>query len=480
VKANKSISISRLRLGKLSGTTYMVLAAALWLACILLLSDIQWQIRVTTATMISAVFLWVLSSFSLSFVSFMAVVVMVLTRAIPLQLGLGGFATGSVFLIIAGLMLAEAINETDFARRTAYFVLSRFGGTPGGALAGIFAILLILAFAVPSAAVRITLLLPTVKAIIEKAGDKGNKRNITRLFIIGLAFGATVTGSGILPAALANVITVDLLTEITGVRILYTEWFIYVFPVSMVLLPILWFILMRVFPPGMEAFPGGAEEFKNKLLQMGPLGPKEIKCLVILGITMVLWLTEGLHGMHTAVPAMLAVILFSMPKIGYMNWEQMLRINWSTIILVGFTLSLGTILNETGTANFLASLVFNSYSFKEMPLSPVFAVFLVSLFTQVLHIFLGNVTTVLVTLIPFIAQVALKVGVDPLLLGVVTGVSGLFGFLLPVETIANIVVYGTGLLRPFDMVKPGIFITLASILVLTLAGHFWWPLVGLV
>jgi len=62
----------------------------------------------------------------------MAVTVLIITKAIPLNLGLSGFATGSLFLILTGLMLAQAINDTEFAQRTAYFVLGRFGGTQGG------------------------------------------------------------------------------------------------------------------------------------------------------------------------------------------------------------------------------------------------------------------------------------------------------------------------------------------------------------
>jgi len=465
---------------RLNNAVYIIAAAFLWVLALLFLHKIEWPIRVTTATTVAAVFLWIFSKFSLALVSFMAVTVLIITKAIPLNLGLSGFATGSLFLILTGLMLAQAINDTEFAQRTAYFVLGRFGGTPGGALAGIFLILLILSFFVPSAAVRITLLLPTVKVIIERAGENCNKRNLTCLLIIGLAFGATVTGTGVLPAALANVMTADLIYDITGERITYVKWFLYTFPVSLVLLPILWFVLVYVFPTEMKEFPGGAEEFRKRLAMMEPFSVKEKKCLAILGLAMFLWVTEGIHGLHSAVPAMLAVILFCMPGIGFMDFKKMLSIDWSTIFLVGFTLSLGAALNETGTANFLAGQIFNKYSLRILTLSPALTVFVVSTFTQIVHIFLGNVTTLVVTLIPLISQIAFKLNIDPVMLGLVTGITGLHGFLLPVETISNMVVYGTGYLQPYDMIKPGIFITLSSIIVLSLAAYLWWPLVGLI
>jgi sodium-dependent dicarboxylate transporter 2/3/5 len=462
------------------GGLFFVAACIIWAVCFLLMQGVGLQIRITAATLLAGVFLWVLSPFSLSFTSFLVIVVLVLTKTIPLETGLGGFSTGSLFLILSGLMFAEAINETDLATRTAYYVLSRFGGTPKGVLGGLLIILQVLGFVVPSSTVRITLLLPTVITIIKNAeSEKGNK-NISRLLILGLAFGGTISGSVLLPAALSNVITVDLLEELTGRRILYTEWFRYALPVGLTLLPIVWYVLLRCFPPEIEQFAGGAQEFRKKSSQMGPLGVKEKKCLAILAVTLLLWLTEGWHGLHTAVPSMLAVILFGLPGIGYMEWKKMLNIDWSTIFLVGFTLSLGTALNSTGTANFLANGVFTrTLGGQQVTLSPVLAVLLVTVFTQVIHLFLGNVTTLLVTIIPIIVEVGIRVGVDPILLGFVTGMTGLYGFLLPVETITNIVVYGTGYLRPFDMIKPGIILTIASIIVLTLAAYFWWPLVGL-
>ncbi|HBT19996.1 MAG TPA: hypothetical protein DEA47_01295 [Peptococcaceae bacterium] len=179
---------------KFKNAVCLITAVILWTLILFFLHKIEWKVRVTTATIAAAVFLWIFSELSLALVSFMAVTILIITKAITLNLGLSGFATGSLFLILAGLMMAQAINNTEFAQRTAYFVLSRFGGTPGGALIGIFLILLILSFFVPSAAVRITLLLPTVKVIIDRAGENCNRRNLTCLLIIGLAFGATITG----------------------------------------------------------------------------------------------------------------------------------------------------------------------------------------------------------------------------------------------------------------------------------------------
>ena len=463
------------------GGLFFIGACIIWFACFLLMHSVDLQIGITTATLLSGVFLWAFSTFSLAFTSFMVIVVLVLTKTISLETGLGGFSTGSLFLILSGLMFAEAINETDLAARTANYVLSRFGGTPKGVLAGLLIILQVLGLVVPSSTVRITLLLPTVQTIIKNADNEKGTRNISRLLVLGLAFGGTVSGSVLLPAALANVITVDLLEELTNKRILYNEWFRYAFPVGITLLPVIWYVLLRCFPPEIKEFSGGAQEFRRRNSEMGPLGVKEKKCLVIMALTLLLWVTEGWHGLHTAVPSMLAVILFGLPGIGYMEWKRMLNIDWSTIFLVGFTLSLGTALNSTGTASFLAQGFFGAtLGGHEVTLTPVTAVLLVTVFTQVIHLFLGNVTTLLVTVVPIIVQVGIRVGVDPVLLGFVTGITGLYGFLLPVETITNIVVYSTGYLKPFDMIKPGIIITIASVIVITLAAYIWWPLVGLI
>jgi hypothetical protein len=54
-----------------------------------------------------------------------------------------------------------------------------------------------------------------------------------------------------------------------------------------------------------------------------------------LAITVSLWVTESLHHMAPAVPAILAVVLLSMPRIGVTRWETTTKISLDTVFILG-------------------------------------------------------------------------------------------------------------------------------------------------
>ncbi|MFA5537129.1 MAG: DASS family sodium-coupled anion symporter, partial [Bacillota bacterium] len=439
-------------------------------------AGLDWQIRSTLAVMTLAIILWVLEPIPLALSALVAVVAMVATGAAPLEGALSGFASGSTFLIAAGFMMAKAINSTPLGNRIAYFFLAKTKNTPAGILAAILIIMEVLTFFIPATAVRAALLLPVILSIIEEFELKMPVPNIRTMLLLGIAFGANITGLGLLPGAIANVITVELLQHLTGVTITYVDWLLYAFPISIVLLPVIWVVLVKSFPPEIKEFPGGQVVFKNRLRELGPVSAAEKRCLGILLFTFALWMTEGWHGLHSSIPAIIAVILMCLPGIGCSRWERTMQISWDSIILVAITLSLGNAANQ-GAAQFIAGSFFGLDIMAGVFIYPVVTIILLVLFTQLYHLVIGNVATVTITLVPIVYQMSLYFGGDPFLMALATGIASLFGFVLVVETIPNVVVYNTGLINSKDLIIPGIILTAAVSVVMGIMAAIWWPLV---
>jgi len=435
------------------------------------------QIKLTFATIGMGTVLWVSRPVPLSMTSIFVIMVLVVTRAAPLNVSLSGFATGSLFLVLSGFMMARGVNSTNLGRRMAFTILARFGSSPGMALWGLFLTMEILAFAVPATAVRTLLLLPVVMILIESVDNTEGVSNTKKLFLFGLCFGVNITGAGVLPGALANVMTAELVGNLTGQTFGYYRWLFAALPISLLLIPMTWFILMKVFPSEVKTF--DTNIFKKYLEDLGPVDWREKRCVGILILTVMLWMLEPFHGWHPAVPAILATLLMAFPGIGFADWEDLLRINWGTIVLLGTSLSLGTVLNQTGGAAFIADLISNVGWLRLIFATPLLAVAVVVIFTQLYHLAVGHVSTVVATLIPVVVQVAVNLGEDPVLYGFLVGLSALFGFLLVIETIPNIIVYNSGYLHPLDWLKPGILISLAVVLAIVVVAWLWWPVIGL-
>ena len=80
-------------------------------------------------------------------------------------------------------------------------------------------------------------------------------------------------------------------------------------------------------------------------------------------------------------------------------------------------------------------------------------------------------------LLPVLVSLAAAIGVHPYFLLVGATVAASCAFMLPVATPPNAVVFGSGLLKIEDMVKKGIWLNIASIILLTLIVYFVLPLV---
>lgn len=436
---------------------------------------LDWQIRSTLAVMTLAIILWVLEPVPLALSAFIAIAALVITGAAPMEQALSGFASGSTFLIAAGFMMAKAINSTPLGNRIAYYFLAKTNNTPGGILAAILIIMEVLAFFIPATAVRAALLLPVVLSIIEEFESKGPAPNIRGMLLLGIAFGANITGLGLLPGAIANVITADLMHKLTGEPVTYLEWMLYAFPLSIILLPMIWWVLLKCFPPEVKEFPGGREVFKRKLKELGPVSGVEKRCLGILVFTFAIWMTEGWHGLHSSIGAIIAVILMCLPGIGCSRWERTMQISWDTVILIAATLSLGSAANQ-GAAQFIAGTFFGLGPVGEVFAYPVLAILMITLFAQIYHLAIGNVATVTITLVPIVYQLALHHGANPFMMALAAGIASLFGFILVVETIPNVMVYNTGLLNSKDFLVPGIILTLLVSLVMGIGAAWWWPM----
>lgn len=456
---------------------YLLVAFGAFAGVLLLTPEAMgWQIRSTLAVMTLAIILWVLEPVPLALSAFIAIAALVVSGAAPIEQALSGFASGSTFLIAAGFMMANAINSTPLGNRIAYFFLARTKNTPGGILAASLIILEVLAFFIPATAVRAALLLPVILTIIEEFEEKGPAPNIRGMLLLGIAFGANITGLGLLPGAIANVITADLLHKLTRDPVTYVEWMIFAFPLSIILLPVICWVLVKCFPPEVKEFPGGREAFKRKLQELGPISGVEKRCLGILLITFAIWMTEGLHGLHSSIGAIIAVILMCLPGIGCSRWERTMRISWDTVILIAATLSLGSAANQ-GAAQFIAGAFFGLELVGEMFVYPALAILMITLFAQIYHLAIGNVATVTITLVPIVYQLALHHGADPFVMALAAGIASLFGFILVVETIPNVMVYNTGLIHSKDFLVPGIILTLLVSLVMGIGAAWWWPLV---
>ena len=86
-------------------------------------------------------------------------------------------------------------------------------------------------------------------------------------------------------------------------------------------------------------------------------------------------------------------------------------------------------------------------------------------------------TATTATLIPILAAVAPALGLEPLALAVPAAIAASCAFMLPVATPPNAIIFASRQITIPEMVRAGIWMNLAGVVLITLAAFFLLPLI---
>lgn len=468
-------SSNTLRTVWLTKQNIIFFSAVLIFICLLYVvytGDIAWESGAALSILLFSLILWTLEPIPFGMTSILTVVLLIILQVVSLEIVLSGFSSPAVFLVIGGIMMAQGVNNTKLMERLTFYLVSTLGSSPRALFFGLFLLMQVQALFIPAAAVRATLMIPLVLMIIQfvKASESSN---FNKLFLVGTAYASNISGMGVLTAGLANILTVEILYLSYGQSISYFQWFLYALPLWGLLSIIIPLLLLKLFPPEQYDYAALKKEMRQKYLALGSLDTAEKKCITILVLAVVLWMSEPLHGLHPVVPALIAVILMTTPLIGFVDWKKIVQINFDLVLLVGATLSLGLALIETNAIELVTDYLMNDW-FLVLAAESWIMILLVILLTQLYHLIVTNINTAVITFIPFLIALSLQLGHDPIMIAFVCSVTTLFGFILVVQTLPNILVYGTGLVQPRDFLVPGLLATVISILVTLLVAYTYW------
>ncbi|KAK2164102.1 hypothetical protein NP493_1430g00051 [Ridgeia piscesae] len=86
--------------------------------------------------------------------------------------------------------------------------------------------------------------------------------------------------------------------------------------------------------------------------------------------------------------------------------------------------------------------------------------------------FTSNITTTAL-LLPILAELSIKLGMNPLYLMIHGNIGATFAFMLPIATAPNAIVFAHGDLTVLDMVKSGFVMNIVCIVIVLVATHTW-------
>lgn len=277
-----------------------------------------------------------------------------------------------------------------------------------------------------------------------------------KAILIGISGAASIGGMGTLIGSPPNAIAVEALNN-HGIPIGFLEWMIVGFPIAIILTLLFWFALTKKYIPRQKKM-----QIDIKEDTLDPNDPnyrfekiKKKVVLSVLGLTLLLWLTENLHGVPAAMVSFVPIILLTMT--GIISGEDVRKLPWDTLMLVAGGLTLGLAIKDTGLASYyIEQLDQTNLNFYIIVMSFAFL-------TVILSNIMSNTATATI-LIPISLILTFE---NPIILPLVIGLSASTALYLPISTPPNAIAYSTGKLEQKDFRFGGTLFGILGPLIIT-------------
>lgn len=377
-----------------------------------------------------------------------------------------------MWLIISSFLIAAAVTKSGLAERVATFFILRFARSYRSLIVLTYVLGFVLSFLIPHPFPRALLLMSLMRVIIQKSG-----MNAADAASVGLSvFVATTATSTIL---LTGDSTLNLATVgFSGLALGWLDW-----PKYMAIPGILASLLMIILHLALFRQTGPVHIDRSALeleqQKRGAMTRLETVTLLWVGLALLLWATDSLHGIDPAWVALLVVVGLSLPKVGDVLDAKDLStgINWPILFFVAGALAIGTVGKQTGLSDWLAASLLPATP----PQNPYAFAALVGGATMLIHMLLGSALACMSIVAPPMVHYAVSAGWSPLFPALLVYTAVAIHYVFPFHQVNILLGQGeTGGYSTRHVVKYGLPLTLVALIVLIPIEVTWWMILGLI
>jgi solute carrier family 13 (sodium-dependent dicarboxylate transporter), member 2/3/5 len=404
------------------------------------------------------------------------------------------YSDSIIFLFIGGFMLAFAIEKWNFHKRIALKILSIVGTQPSTILFGVMISTYLISNWISNTATTM-MLFSAVFALIKetKLYIKKNELKFAAALLLGLAFSATIGGMATPVGTPPNMYFFKAYKEAFPLNsdLNFLKWSIIGYPISFTFLIFTFFVLHVYFLKNKVELTIEKSFFKKAYSDLGNFSWEEKWIFGIFVSCILLWFTRAdidfgsftFKGWNhifikpkyvddAFVALLAALILFLVPSKKNKNealliWDDAKKLRYDIILMFGSGFALAYGFEISGLSNWLAeSLVVLK------GVSPIFIILGICIVVTIISEFASNIASIQLA-IPVMIALQKDLQVAPLLLLMPATFAASLGFMLPVATAANTIVFGTKLIEIKDMFRVGIILDALGILIITIMCYLY-------
>lgn len=413
---------------------------------------------------------WISEAVPIGVTSVLPIVVFPLFGIATISETTAPYGSHYVFLFMGGFLIAIALERWNLHRRFALNVLMAAGGNPRRLIGGFMLATALLSMWISNTATTL-MMLPIALSVISKLDLKANPKFASAL-LLGTAYAANIGGMATLVGTPPNIALAGIMEEEYSVSIPFMEWMLLATPFSALLLVSVYLLLTRLLlPVSNEMNAEGMAPIRLDWEALGRWGTAEKRVACVFGATAFMWIGRkwlisitGLALNDTTIAMAAGTLLFLIPsgeresgkRTPLMTWEEAKRLPWEILLLFGGGLTLASALGHAGILESVAEVISSNSHWPLWILVAVF-VFVALMLTEVM----SNLALTVV-MVPVVAQVAIQMNLNPLLLAIPVALASSCAFMLPMATPPNAIIFGSNRIHMGQMARVGFVLNLVA------------------
>lgn len=412
--------------------------------------------------------LWLTNYIPLAATGLLAIALLPLLNVLPSKEAFALFGNQAVFFILGVFLLAGAMIATGLSKRLTLVFLQRFDRSPRMLVAGVLLTSAFLALWMPEHAVA-AMIFPIVVEIAEALKLEKGRSQYAKMLFLALAWGSIIGGVGTILGGARAPLALGLLEEYSGEQISFLGWTAAAFPMVLIMVGIAWFVLRRL-PDDVDSIEPATRMLDERVRRLGPMSGAERR-LAVLGLATVgAWIFVG-HQIGLGVIAVTSASLLFVLQIA--DWRTVQDyVNWGVLIMYGGAVALGTAMNQTHACQWIVEQFLS-------PDVPKFAI-LAAMATVALVLTEGVSNSAAVAiLLPIGYSFCPATGLSPVTVTLAVTIPAGLAFSLPISSPPNAICFSAGYYSVRQVVRLGVPMSVAALVVFILMMAVYWPMLGL-
>ena len=438
---------------------------------------------------------WITEAVPLAATALLPIALFPLFGIMPAKAVTASYGDPNIYLFAGGFFIAMAMQKWGLHERIALNIVKRTGTNMNR---------LVLGFMISTAGISLwisntataLMMMPIAMAIVtvlEEQRGKEATANFSICLLLGIAYASSIGGMGTPIGTPPNIVFLSKYQAQypEGPPIAFLQWMMFGVPLVLVMLPLTWLILTKIlFRFDSVESKAAADEIDRRLAALGPINRGEMVVLGVFVMSALGWIFRAdlefdafkIPGWSNLFPnpdairddtvaILAATVLFITPvdlRKGefVLDWNWAKRIPWDILILFGGGLALANGLETVKLVDWIGG----KFALLE-GVSPFVIVLTICAGITLVGELASNVAMITI-MIPILVGAAPVLNIHPLLLMVPATLAASCGFMLPVATPPNAIVFGTGKIPIPRMVRAGIAIDILGILLVTFLGYY--------